>query len=142
MMLERATGFERLHSKEAEKAKMVGEDYIAGRKSIEEVREAATALATTALRDDLIYQLKNGKGIKFTPRVKNLFMQQLDDLEKHNVVVTEHGRYTCLICGENVKSGDIVLTETDGSSNAICFDCLCNKNTYKDGGNMRFIKLQ
>lgn len=141
-MLERATGFERLHSKEAEEARVVGEDYKAGRKGIVEVREAATALATTALRDDLVYQLGNGKRIKFTPRVKNLFMQQLNDLEKHNVITTEYCRYTCLVCGENVKSGNIVLTETDGSSNAICFDCLCNKDTYKDGDNLRFVKLQ
>lgn len=34
-----------------------------------------------------------------------------------------------------------MLCETDGSSNAVCFDCLTNKNTYKSDSGLEFIRV-
>lgn len=140
-MTRKATGFDRLHEKEAKEAAKAEMEYKSGQKNLSEVRETAQLLATSALRDDLVYLINNGKELDFTPRVKSLFKKQIDDLINHNVVKLVKGNYKCLICGEKAKKGDVMLCETDGSSNAVCFDCLTNKNTYKSDSGLEFIKV-
>lgn len=85
-MTRKATGFDRLHEKEAKEAAKAEMEYKSGQKNLSEVMETAQLLATSALRDDLVYKINNGKELKFTPRVKSLFKKQIDDLTNHNVV--------------------------------------------------------
>ena len=54
-MTRKATGFDRLHEKEAKEAAKAEMEYKSGQKNLSEVMETAQLLATSALQDDLVY---------------------------------------------------------------------------------------
>lgn len=139
--LRNATAFSKFYEKEDQAARELETSYKKGSTTLTESQEMAQGIATAALCQDMVYQLRNGKTIKFTERAKKLIVAQEGLLETAGILENENGKYKCLICGDDISKGSIAMVETDGSSNAMCFKCLNSKNTFKLDADLKLIKI-
>ena len=87
-----------------------------------DLRGRVSNVAQSVLRNDIDWQLSNGKLISLTKRVK-------ENLHLQAAIITKGGRHPvlhggkCLVCGRDFKAGEIVIMQNDGSSETVCLEC-------------------
>lgn len=129
MELQTANSFSKVFKTQSKRAINLEEKVKNGDLKNWQIQREATSISNGILRDDITYQLQNGKTIKFTARVKKLIKAQQQLLRRASAITSTDAVGKCIVCGKPFSKGDIILQEKYDNSNKLCLSCCSGNNS-------------